>query len=552
MAVMRGAASAAGMALAVLLAGSGLAEPMTVAAVEANRPASKAADGEPILSPAALALQGAVQRLPTAEARDRTIAAELRKLYDARAFEPLWIRDGAPIAQAQALIDHLAAAEEEGLRPDDYPVPDLDQAKLESAAEIAAADVGLSQAFARFVLHLAAGRVDPGSISRHITVEPPQPNLADALAKLARDEDAAALMRRFGPPHPQYGKLREKLGELRRELADDGAVVVPEGPTLRLGNSDPRVAALRERLAVEAEADADPELFDEALAEAVREFQRKHRLTADGIVGQQTLFALNGPSREEAIAAIQVNMERLRWLPRDLGAFHVMVNVPEFRLRIVRDDQPVHDTRVIVGTPRNPTPTFSNVIDHLVVNPFWNVPASILTQEMLPEIRQDPYGYFARHGYQVLARWEGKTYIVDPTMVDWTDVDTRVFRVRQVPGEGNALGRIKFMFPNEHAVYLHDTPTKHLFQRDYRAYSHGCVRVDDPMAFADALLAFEPEWNAAELRKYFGGEERRINLNRQVPVHLAYFTARVTEDGRLATFADLYGYDGKVREQLGI
>jgi L,D-transpeptidase YcbB len=540
------------MALALLLAGNGWAEPLTVAAVEASRAASTATDGEPVLSPAALALRGAVERLPTAQAHDRTIAEELSKLYDARAFEPLWIRDGAPIAQAQALIEHMAAAEEEGLRPDDYPVPDLDGAKLKSAAEIAAADVGLSQTFARFVLHLAAGRVDPGSISRHITVDLPRPNLADALAKLARDEDAAGLMRRFAPPHPQYAALRDKLAELRRETDEGSVPIVPEGPSLRQGTTDPRVAVLRQRLDVEAEADADPELFDEALAEAVREFQRKHRLTADGIVGPQTQFALNGPSREEAIAAIQVNMERLRWLPRDLGAFHVMVNVPEFRLRIVRDDKPVHDTRVIVGTPRNPTPTFSNAIDHLVVNPFWNVPASILTQEMLPEIRQDPYGYFARHGYQVLARWEGKTYIVDPTMVDWTDVDTRVFRVRQVPGEGNALGQIKFMFPNQHAVYLHDTPTKHLFQRDFRAYSHGCVRVDDPMAFADALLALEPEWNAAELRKYFGGEERRINLNRPVPVHLAYFTARVTEDGRLATFADLYGYDGKVREQLGI
>jgi L,D-transpeptidase YcbB len=546
--VLRRAASAAAMVLAVLVASAGLAEPQRLVALEDGQ---QSADVVPVLSPAALAIKGAVDRLPTSEAHDRFVAGELRKLYEARAFEPLWFRDGVPTPQAEALAEHLAAAETEGLRPQDYPVPDLAAARLGPFEELAAAEMGFSRAFARFVLHLAAGRVDPGSISKHITVEAPRPNLADALSKLARDDDPAALMRRFAPPHPQYVLLRDKLAELRRQKDEETAPIVAEGPSLRPGSRDPRVTLLRQRLDAEAEAEADPELFDEVLAAAVREFQREHRLTADGIVGPRTLLALNGPSREEAIAAIQVNMERLRWLPRDLGAFHVMVNVPEFRLRILKDDRPVHDTRVIVGTPKNPTPTFSNEIDHLIVNPYWNVPASILTKEMLPEIQRDPY-YFARHNYQVLARWEGKTYIVEPTMVDWTNVDTSILRVRQLPGEANALGRIKFMFPNQHAVYLHDTPTKHLFRRDYRAYSHGCVRVDYPMAFADALLAHEPEWNAAALERYFGGPERRINLNSPVPVHLAYFTVRVTEDGRLATFDDLYGYDEKIWQQLGL
>ncbi|HEX2257014.1 MAG TPA: L,D-transpeptidase family protein [Afifellaceae bacterium] len=550
MVVLRGAASAAGFVLALLLASGGQAEPQKIAALEVEQ-AGPAAEADPVLSPAILALKTAIERLPAGAAQDKTLAAELRKLYEGRAFEPLWIRDGAPTAQAQALVDHLAAAEDEGLRPEEYAVPDLAASDLASTERVATAEVELSRAIARFVLHVAAGKADPASISKHITVAPPRPNLADALSKLADDEDARALMRRFAPPHPQYAALRDKLAELRRQKVEETVTVVPDGRSLRLGDSDPRVALLRERLGLEADADADAELFDEGLAEAVSAFQREHRLTADGIVGPRTLLALNGPSREEAIAAIQVNMERLRWLPRDLGAFHVMVNVPEFQLRIVKNDRPVHETRVIVGTKTNPTPTFSNAIDHLIVNPYWNVPASILTKEMLPEIQRDPY-YFARHNYQVLAHWEGKTYVVDPMMVDWNRVDTSILRVRQLPGEANALGRIKFMFPNQHAVYLHDTPTKHLFKRDFRAYSHGCVRVDDPMAFADALLAHEPEWNAAALQKYFGGPERRINLNRQVPVHLAYFTARVTDDGKLVTFADLYGYDSQVRQQLGL
>lgn len=540
------------MALCVLLAAGGQAEEVRLAAIGSDTAAAVRGDADPVLS-AGLPVEEALDRLPAGgEAREKFVLEELRKLYEGRAYEPLWIRDGQPSRQARALVDHLAAATEEGLRPQDYAVPVLEDAALDSPLDRAAAEVGLSRAFARFVLHLAAGKVEPGSISRHITLEPPKPNLADALGKLSNDEDAAALMRRFAPPHPQYAALRDKLAELRADTGINDVPVVPDGPSLRPGDSDPRVPILRQRLAIEADPEGDPELFDEALADALRAFQGEHRLTADGIVGPRTLLALNGPSREEAIAAIQVNMERLRWLPRDLGEFHVAVNVPEFQLRIVRDGKPVHQTRIIVGTPANPTPTFSNAIDHLIVNPFWNVPASILTKEMLPEIQRDPYGYFARHNYQVLYRWEGKTYIVDPTRIDWTRIDTGALRVRQLPGDANALGRIKFMFPNQHAVYLHDTPTKHLFKRDYRAYSHGCVRVDDPMAFADALLAFEPDWNAEKLQKYFGGEERRINLDRDVPVHLGYFTARVAEDGSLMTFADLYGYDGKVREKLGL
>jgi len=204
----------------------------------------------------------------------------------------------------------------------------------------------------------------------------------------------------------------------------------------------------------------------------------------------------------------------------------------------------VHETRVIVGTPANPTPVFSDEMDHIVVNPYWNVPESILSKEMLPEIQADP-SYFARRGYEVLASVKGRMRVVDPAMIDWWNVDPRKVRVRQPPGEANALGNIKFMFPNEHAVYLHDTPTRHLFSRASRAFSHGCVRVDDPTAFADAVLAGEAEWNGARVRKLYGGKERTIKLSATIPVHLAYFTLRIAEDGTLTRFKDVYGYDAR-------
>jgi murein L,D-transpeptidase YcbB/YkuD len=191
-------------------------------------------------------------------------------------------------------------------------------------------------------------------------------------------------------------------------------------------------------------------------------------------------------------------------------------------------------------------------MSHLVVNPYWNVPTSILRKEMIDDIRRDPYGYFGRHGYQVLAQVGGKMRVVDPGAIDWTYVNPSSVRVRQVPGDDNALGRLKFMFPNQHSVYLHDTPTRSLFEKDHRAFSHGCVRVDEPLAFADAILPVAaPEWSSARIERLYGGRERRINLDRPVPVHLAYFTRAVAEDETLLRFDDIYGYDAEMKDLLG-
>ena len=274
-------------------------------------------------------------------------------------------------------------------------------------------------------------------------------------------------------------------------------------------------------------------------------------LHADGIVGPRTRAILNGASQQSEVVALITNMERWRWMPRDLGAFNVIVNVPEFRLRVMSDGQSVHETRVVVGKPKNPTPLFSDEIEHIVVNPYWNVPASILRKEMLPSARSNP-SFFSQNGYQVLASSGGRTRIVDPWSVNWNYVNPATIRIRQPPGPRNALGRIKFLFPNRHAVYLHDTPSKNLFERITRAFSHGCVRVQNPMEFADALLVHEPKWNADRLRALFGGKQQWVNLKTHVPIHLAYFTARIDDDGTLARITDIYGYDTKLRRIMGI
>ena len=326
---------------------------------------------------------------------------------------------------------------------------------------------------------------------------------------------------------------------------------MPEGDLLKPGMADERVPLLRARLGTALAIDAAPEVYDDALVEAVKFAQAEAGLNTDGVVGPRTLAVLNGRSREDEIASVVANLERWRWMPRDLGAFHVMVNVPEFMVRVVDNGSVVHETRVIVGKPTNATPTFSHVMSHLVVNPYWNVPSSIVSKEMIPEIRSNP-GFFARGGYQVFARVGGKMRQINPYWVDWSRVSARSVQIRQAPGEANALGRIKFMFPNQHSVYLHDTPSKRLFQRDERALSHGCVRVENPLGFADAILPHAaPEWNSARIEKLYGGKERWVTLDKPIPVHLAYFTASAEPDGTLRHFEDIYGYDAEMTAFLG-
>jgi L,D-transpeptidase YcbB len=477
---------------------------------------------------------------------DREIATAIKRSYATNDFQPLWSFEGKASLQQLALRRRMDAAADLGLDPAAYAIPASTLSGPKDVAERAAADVAFSRTVALFVTHLASGRIRPADVSRLITLEPERPDIGKALVELSRTAGVALRLSRYEPQHRDYAALKAELARLRATSEGPVAAPIPTGPALKPGGSDARVPLLRRRLAVSGPS--TDEVYDKALVAAVKEFQASQGLTGDGILGPRTLAALNGVSREADIEAISANLERWRWMPRDLGGFHVLVNVPEFTLRVVENGGVTHQTRAVVGAPEHPTPTFSHVMDHLVVNPFWHVPTSIVTNEMLPEIRRNPAGYFAKRGYQVLARNGGKMRVVDPSKIEWGMINPRTFRIRQAPGDANALGRIKFMFPNQHAVYLHDTPSKALFKKDYRAYSHGCVRVEEPLALAEVLLArAAPEWNAATIERLYGGPERRINLGTPVPVHLAYFTRSVDEAGNLLRFEDVYGYDEKMQ-----
>jgi murein L,D-transpeptidase YcbB/YkuD len=261
-------------------------------------------------------------------------------------------------------------------------------------------------------------------------------------------------------------------------------------------------------------------------------------------MGNATAAALNGAtgvSKDDIIA----NMERWRWEPNDFGKFHVEVNIPEFTVWIMRDDQPVHSTRVVVGRPTNETPVFSDEIENIVVNPYWNVPASIANNEIKPHLIANP-NYLNGQNMEMLHGGR----VVDASSIDWTTTSINGYQVRQKPGGANALGQVKFLFPNPLDIYLHDTPSKSLFARSYRAYSHGCVRVQNPLDFAGALLATNPTYTEASLKDMFGDKERWVTLKNHIPVHLMYFTLRVDDDGTIRSYGDVYGHNKKLIELM--
>ncbi|WP_297111037.1 L,D-transpeptidase family protein [uncultured Devosia sp.] len=477
-------------------------------------------------------------------------AQRLYFLYGERHFEPIWLSetDNGKITfspAASKIITLFKNAAAEGLDPSDYLTPAIDAARLSGdGIELATLETAFSAATMRYADHLHNGRIDPQSISVLLDIKRKPINEAVLLERLAKSSDPAAILMELEPQHREFQALKAALAGFEQTNAAR-PTPIGDGPVLRPGNSDARLPAIRDRLKLAASTST---LYDELTVDAVRAFQEGQGLEVDGIIGPATVAALNGGAatrREDIIA----NMERWRWMPSELGDFTVFVNIPEFRLSILRNGQEEYTTRVVVGTTKNQTPIFSDSIRHVVVNPYWNVPSSIIRGEIAPAVLRNP-GYTDSHNMDLL--YNGSP--VSPWQVDWSQVSASnfPFRVRQRPGAGNALGQIKFLFPNKHDVYLHDTPSKSLFARSYRAFSHGCVRVQNPMEFADALMANEPNISRASLESMFGPSERWVNPQTQIPVHLAYFTLRVGEDGTIRAFGDVYGHHEKLIAAMGL
>ena len=475
---------------------------------------------------------------------------------------------------AKSVIEEIGKADDYGLRASDYTVPklkDFDPKSPDATAQLADAEVTLSAAAIRYARDARGGRIDPASLTDNLDPTLMLPDPVQFMETIAIRSDAAAYLRSFQPAQPQFEALRKALIEARGGKSesqpaesDKNLVSIPDGPVMKFGVEDERVPVLRKRL----EVAGDQKLFDASVEEAVKQFQLSHGVMPDGVVGASTRRLLNGgqpqqhaaganPARERLIL---LNMERWRWLPNDLGSFYVTVNVPEFLLRVMQDGKPALTTRVVVGKVDKQTPIFSKEMQEIVFNPYWNVPNSIKTEELLPSIRAGGGdwlfgggggGYdasvFERNGLRVAIG----TKEVDPFALDWSRIDIRSLNIYQPPGPTNVLGTVKFLFPNRHDVYMHDTTQKALFAKSVRAESHGCMRVQNPDQLAAVLLKEDQGWSSGQVEQAIQtSEDQHISLKEKIPVYVNYFTLWVNDDGSISTFADIYGHDARMAAAL--
>jgi murein L,D-transpeptidase YcbB/YkuD len=394
---------------------------------------------------------------------------------------------------------------------------------------LAEAELRLTQAVLTYARHLQAGRFPYNRVSHNIELPQAPPDPAQILAKVATAANAGTALDDFSPPHEGYKKLKAMLAQMRGKAS--GAKEIADGQLLKLNAKapmeDPRVPLLREKLGLTG--DASDLRYDAKLAEAVKKFQRANELPATGNLDSKTIKELNGPPRDKQIDTVISNMERWRWYPRDLGKAYVVVNLPDFTLRVVHNDAQVWSTRIVIGKPDMPTPLLSETMKYITLNPTWNVPPSIVYNEYMPVLQRDPMA-LERMGLKLVYNRDGSVHIYQP------------------PGEANALGRIRFNFPNRFLVYQHDTPDKHMFAHDVRAYSHGCMRVQDPARYAEVLLDIarpNENWTADKIKRMFGTGEQDIQLPAQVWVLLTYQNAFVDDAGQLQIRRDIYNIDSR-------
>ena len=529
-----------------------------------------------------------LETLRSGAARVRVSATHRRAIisfYKERNFAPIWVSGTDVLPRAQLVMALLSRAQEHGLKNEHYRIPIAwenagNAAAITASVEsLARLDVELTAMALRFAHHISGGVVHPNKLSSYHDLKPPRVTPATALNKLAQAEDPAAWLESLAPRHFAYELMKQELAKLRSSAGEELLPPIPVGKLIRPGMRDERVLLVRRHLRKlgllddTARKQAEPvtaeptaasddapvatvqvvsltagpalrkDLYDAELVAAVKRFQKMAGLKPDGIIGKGTISALNRrnsvDTRQQRIRKLVLNMERLRWMPRDFGNPHFLVNVPAFEVYLYDNGRIKWKSRVVVGKPKNQTAFFSDEIEIVVFNPYWGVPQSIIRKEFIPKLMRDPT-WLDREGFEVRDR---KGRRISSAAVNWAayrNAKVIPFDVRQLPGDKNALGRLKVLFPNKHAIYMHDTPAKELFSRSVRAFSHGCVRVQKPRELAELVSGLDP----FEIEQYLkAGKNKRIKLKRTTPVHLAYFTAWPDDKGRLRYYDDIYGRD---------
>ena len=479
--------------------------------------------------------------------------------YKADGFKPIWTDGGKPSAKAEAFLKVIANSGADGMQPKNYTPEVLkgyenaDAAVLGDAGRLARLDVGLTIAALHFARQLSAGQFEPNRLSLYNDMHPEPVNGDEALKAIdgANADNLAAYFDSLSPTLPQYAQLKQALAVL-----DKGDEVpftaIPAGAAVKLGKTDPRVPALRERLEqlgfikTQEVAPADIHTLDQDLVIALMAFQTATKLKPTGILDKTTLKLLNNNEAAGKRDKIIASMERMRWLPKNMGERYVFVNQAAYDVHVIDHDKTVWQSRVIVGQPTKQTYAFFDKIQTVVFNPKWGVPASIIINEYGPKMRKDP-GYLDRNGFIVVDQAGNQ---IDSHSVDWFNIGPNPkFGLQQLAGGENALGELKFLFPNAHDIYMHDTPTKPLFKTAERAYSHGCVRVQNPREFAQILLGWSKEQvaNGIELNR----DTHSVQLPQKVPVYLTYFTAWTDDNGQLTFMNDVYERDAAIIKAMG-
>lgn len=515
------------------------AAPAAAVATPATEPAKAASNVPAADQPVADKIKDIIGA-KTSRHFDRKIErAAVEKFYAARDFAPVWTQAGRLTAAAKGVIARLKDAASDGLNPADYPVPDFAASTTPDA--LADADLKLTASMFDYARQAQSGRMHWSQVSADILYpeHPVDPN--EVLTKVTTAADASAALDSYNPPQKLYKELKAKLAQLRG-LGDGPVIEITDGPALKYTPAkgkkqaevvveDPRVPQLRAKLGItENASDAH---YDATVAEAVRKFQDGAEIKATGILDDKTVKALNSPKRDRQIDTVLVNMERWRWLPRDLGVpslgdAYVILNIPDYTLKVMQRGQPLWTTRVVTGKPgQHATPLLTETMKYITVNPTWNVPPSIVYGEYLPALQQDPT-VLQRMGLKLEQNRDGSVHISQP------------------PGEANALGRIRFNFPNKFLVYQHDTPDKYLFAKDERAFSHGCMRVQNPDQYASVLLNIalpNEHYTPERIRSMYGSGEVDLKFPTPIPVNITYQTAFVDDAGKLQFRKDVYGRD---------
>ena len=532
-------------------------------------PATVVADPKPVTDPVVIAAVRYIedQNLQGSLAREPDLAGALVSVYSERN-RPFWTSPAGLQVNAQSIIEELRRADDWGLDSKAFDVPALASGET-SIAAIGATEVALSFAVLKYTWHAHGGRIEPTALSLWLDARPRPLDVSEVLTRISASSDAADALRKQHPQHPQFELLRQAFLKARGG-ASHGVSALPAktvevksfeilspGPMLSPGMRHPDIAVVRRRLDVPA-SDTDPNLYDAELAVAVRAFLRQAGLNGSPLIGAKARAAFNQPGNQagavrlaktngHAVASkrLLANMERWRWLPEDLGRIHIWNNLPEFETRVVKDGQVVHQERIVIGKPDTQTPVFSDAMRVVVFQPDWGVPNSIKIKDLLPRLKDGDDDVLSDKGMRIAMN--GKT--VEPGKFDWDKVDIRTIPIVQDPGPSNPLGQIKFLFPNKHDVYMHDTPTKHLFNQNVRTFSHGCIRVRNPRRLAEVIFGEDQGWDAGEIQSRLQAKapaNARVSLNHRIPVHNAYFTVIAGGNGTLKTISDIYGHDQRI------